>query len=57
MYYAGGGLRYWLRGGDGQRRAVGLRADARAQWRVDGVEFEGRTRVAPLVIIHAFVEF
>jgi hypothetical protein len=57
VYYAGGGVRYWLRGGDGQRRAVGLRADGRAMWRLDGVEFEDQTRVAPVLTVHAFVEF
>jgi hypothetical protein len=57
VYYAGGGLRYWLRGGDGQRHAAGLRADGRLQWRIDGVEFEGRTRVMPALTVHAFFEF
>lgn len=56
LYYAGAGVRYWLRGGDGQRRSVGLRADGRAQWRLDGVEFEGKTRVAPVVTLHVFLE-
>ena len=56
LYYAGAGVRYWLRGGDGQRRSVGLRADGRAQWRRDGVEFEGKTRVAPVVTLHLFLE-
>jgi hypothetical protein len=57
IYYAGGGLRYWLRGGDGSRHAVGIRTDARLQWRIDGVEFEGNTRVAPAVAAYAFFEF
>lgn len=56
IYYAGGGVRYWLRGGDGRRRSVGLRGEVRAQWRTDGVEFDGRTRVAPVVALHLFAE-
>jgi hypothetical protein len=36
---------------------VGLRADGRAMWRLDGVEFEDQTRVAPVLTVHAFVEF
>lgn len=57
VYYAGGGVRFWLRGGDGQRRSVGLRADGRALWRVEGVEFAGQTRVAPVFALHMFMEF
>jgi len=57
VYYAGAGVRYWLRGGDGQNRSVGLRADGRAMWRLDGVDFENRTRVAPMVTVHMFLEF
>ena len=57
VYYAGGGVRYWLKGGDGQARSIGLRADARAQWRRNGVEFAGQTRVAPVIGVHGFFEF
>lgn len=57
VYYGGAGIRYWLRGGDGQARAIGLRADGRAMWRVDGVDFEDRTRVAPMLTLLLFVEF
>ena len=57
IYYAGGGVRYWLRGGDGQRRSVGIRADARVQWRRDGVEFENKTRAMPVIGVHVFTEF
>lgn len=57
VYYAGAGLRYWLRGGDGQRRSIGLRADGRAMWRLKGVDFEDKTRMAPMVTVHMFVEF
>ena len=57
VYYGGAGIRYWLRGGDGQARSIGLRADGRAMWRLDGVDFEDRTRVAPMLTLHLFVEF
>jgi hypothetical protein len=56
IYYAGGGARVWLRGGDGQRRSVGLRGDVRATWRREGVEFDGRTRVLPVITLLLFVE-
>jgi len=57
IYYAGGGLRYWLRGGDGFKRSLGVRADARATWRKDGIDFENRIRLFPTVTLGAFVEF
>lgn len=57
VYYAGAGLRYWLRGGDGQRRSIGLRADGRAMWRRGGVDFENEVRVIPVLRVDAFVEF
>jgi hypothetical protein len=57
IYYAGGGLRYWMRGGDGVKRSLGLRADARATWRKDGIDFENRMRLFPTLTLGAFVEF
>ena len=57
VYYAGGGLRYWLRGGSGATRSFGLRADARAMWKRDGVDFEDRTRLFPVVSVFAFMGF
>ncbi len=56
LFYAGGGARYWLRGGDGSRRAVGLRGDVRAVWRTGGVDFEDKTRVGPTVSVMLFWE-
>jgi hypothetical protein len=56
IYYAGGGVRVWLRGGDGRRQALGIRSDVRATWRTDGVEFEGRTRLWPSVTAMMFWE-
>ena len=57
VYYAGAGVRYWLRGGDGERRSIGLRADGRAMWRRGGVDFEDEVRVIPVLRVDAFVEF
>ena len=57
VYYAGAGIRYWLRGGDGTAHAFGIRADGRLQGRLDGVEFESKTRVAPGFTALAFFEF
>ena len=56
IYHAGGGVRVWLSGGDGQRRSLGIRSDVRATWRQDGVEFEGKTRVWPSVTAMIFWE-
>ncbi|MDH4063909.1 MAG: hypothetical protein OEW19_05880, partial [Acidobacteriota bacterium] len=56
VYFAGGGLRYWLRGGDGTRRSLGVRGDLRAQWRAGGVEFAGRVRIVPIAAIYVFAE-
>ena len=56
LVYAGGGVRYWIRGGDGVHRALGLRGDVRAVWRIDGVNFEDKTRVGPTVSVMLFWE-
>jgi hypothetical protein len=56
IYYAGGGVRVWLRGGDGRRRSLGVRSDVRATWRQDGVEFEEKTRVWPSLTAMIFWE-
>lgn len=56
VYYVGGGARYWLRGGDGVRRSLGLRGDVRATWRKDGVEFDDSTRTFPSVSVMMFWE-
>ena len=56
LAHAGAGARYFLRGGDGSRRAVGIRGDVRLAWRQDGVEFEGRTRRMPSASVQLFVE-
>jgi hypothetical protein len=57
IYYGGGGLRLWLRGGDGMKRSLGLRADARVTWRRDGIDFDNRTRAFPNLSGFVFYEF
>jgi hypothetical protein len=47
--HIGGGVRYWVRGGDGTRRALGIRGEARLQLRSGGVEFEDKRRMFPAV--------
>jgi hypothetical protein len=54
LFYAGGGLRTWLRGGSGGGGSLGLRADVRVNWRWQGVEFEERTRTFPSIGIALF---
>jgi hypothetical protein len=55
-YAVGGGARWWLRGGNGRSRSLGLRGEARAVWRTGGVDFENKTRIAPTVSLTAFWE-
>jgi hypothetical protein len=54
MVYAGGGVRYWLRGGSGDGSSLGLRGEVRVNWRRRGVEFEERTRIFPSVSVSLF---
>lgn len=55
VYYAGGGARYWLRGGDGAGRALGLRGDLRLNFRGKGIDFEDKTRTYPSFSFAVFV--
>ncbi|MFA5907845.1 MAG: hypothetical protein WC815_03610 [Vicinamibacterales bacterium] len=55
IYYAGLGARYWIRGGDGSRRSLGLRADLRANARRGGIDFENRVRLFPTLAAHLFL--
>jgi hypothetical protein len=54
LYYAGVGARYWLRGGSGTGRSLGVRGDLRANWRSGGIDFEDKTRVYPSLAVHFF---
>lgn len=55
--HAGGGVHYWLRGGNGRGRALGARAEARFVHRSGGVEFEDKGRTYPAFSVLAFAGF
>lgn len=55
VYYAGVGARYWIRGGSGSARSLGLRGDLRANFRRGGIDFENKMRVFPALAAHLFV--
>lgn len=55
IYYAGGGLRYWLAGGHGSSKAAGVRVDARVNLRKDGIDFEDKMRAYPTLTLSFFV--
>jgi opacity protein-like surface antigen len=55
IYYAGIGARYWLRGGRGASRAIGLRGDARVNLRRHGIDFEDQMRTYPTFSFALFV--
>ena len=57
IYYAGGGARYWLKGGHGAGRAYGLRGDARVNFRRKGIDFEDKMRIYPTFSVSMFVGF
>jgi hypothetical protein len=54
-YFAGAGVRYWIRGGTGVARSFGLRTDLRANVRRGGIDFEDKVRVFPTLAVHLFV--
>lgn len=53
LYYAGGGVRYWLRGGS-TSRSVGIRGDLRLTIRRNGLDFENATRTFPTFTLALF---
>ncbi len=55
VYYAGVGARYWIRGGSGTDRSLGVRGDLRANLRRGGIDFEDKTRVYPTLAVHLFL--
>jgi hypothetical protein len=55
--HVGGGVRYWLRGGDAALRALGIRAELRAERRSGGIELGGQARVFPVAHVFAFFGF
>ena len=55
VYFAGGGARYWLRGGSGSSKDLGVRADARINVRTGGIDFENKVRTYPSVTLSLFI--
>jgi len=55
IYHAGGGARYFLKGGHGPDRAFGLRGEARVNFRRNGIDFENKMRMYPTVSLAVFV--
>ena len=55
VYHAGGGVRYWLRGGQHASAGVGVRADVRINVRQNGIDFENKRRSYPSVSLMLFV--
>lgn len=55
VFYAGTGVNIWLRGGHGPTKSLGVRGDARINWRSDGIEFESQTRAFPTLTLCAFI--
>jgi hypothetical protein len=54
VYYAGGGARYWLKGGSASR-SVGVRGDVRINVRLNGIDFEDASRTYPSFTLSIFV--
>jgi hypothetical protein len=55
IYYAGGGARYFLRGGHGGARPIGLRGDVRVNVRRRGIDFDNTMRAYPTLSLQLFV--
>ncbi|MGH9202342.1 MAG: hypothetical protein ACRD2A_14030 [Vicinamibacterales bacterium] len=57
IVYLGAGVRYFIAGGHGVGRSVGLRGDVRATWRSPGIDFEDKTRAFPTITVLVFAGF
>jgi hypothetical protein len=55
VYYTGAGARYWLRGGHGASKALGVRGDVRVNMRRKGIDFEDKMRTYPTFSVFLFV--
>lgn len=55
IYYAGGGARYWLRGGRGNAIPAGLRGEFRLNIRSNGIDFEDKVRAYPTFSLFLFI--
>ena len=56
-YFAGGGIKYLLRARAHGLKGIGIRADARALMRRNGVAFDSSIRTSPVVAASLFVRF
>jgi hypothetical protein len=54
LYYGGGGARYWLRGGHGTTRPIGIRGEFRINVRRQGIDFTNQARAYPTFSLFAF---
>ena len=54
VYYAGAGVRYWLRGGHAAARPIGIRGEFRVNLRRQGIDFANETRSYPTFSLGAF---
>jgi hypothetical protein len=57
IMHVGGGLRYWLRGGDASSRPLGVRVELRAQSRWGGIDVENEMRTYPVFNLLGFFGF
>jgi hypothetical protein len=57
LFHAGGGVQYWIRGGDARRRSLGLRGEVRMVRRTGGIEFAESARTYPTIGILGFAGF
>lgn len=56
-WHTGAGLRWWLRGGDGRARALGLTGELRWVWQSGGIAYTTATRSIPAAAAGFFVSF
>ncbi|MGH8430627.1 MAG: hypothetical protein ACREUF_09505 [Solimonas sp.] len=55
IFYLGAGARYFILGGAGPSRSLGVRGDVRATWRTPGIDFEDKTRLFATLTVLVFV--
>ena len=55
IYYAGGGARYWLRGGHGRSGRSGCAATCAVNVRSNGIDFEDKMRTYPTFSVFVFI--
>jgi len=55
LFHVGAGVRYWLRGGQGLGRDLGVRGEVRYALRREGVELAGQSRRYPGATLSLFV--